>query len=199
MKTMEADMIASCRYRLHIRDAKPATKQQQSGVVLFFALIALVALMLAAIALVRSVDTATAIAGNMTFKQGTIQEADSGVEAAFKALTVSTITDKTQNDLGRYYYATYDPAVAFPEARLDAASDTVGAASGNKVRYVIERMCLNAGAANPDTCLQPPALNNDSKASGHTVFVSDNVYYRVTVQVSGPRNTLSAVQVLLAI
>ncbi len=192
-------MIAKCRYRLQIRNAKPAMKQQQGGVVLFFALIALVALMLAAIALVRSVDTANAIAGNVAFKQGTIQEADSGVEAAFKALTVPTITDKTQDDLERYYYATYDPAVAVPGARLDAASDTVGAASGNKVRYVIERMCLNAGATSPDTCLQPPALNNDSKASGHTVFVSDNVYYRVTVQVSGPRNTLSAVQVLLAV
>lgn len=192
-------MIAKCRYRLQIRNAKPAMKQQQGGVVLFFALIALVALMLAAIALVRSVDTANAIAGNVAFKQGTIQEADSGVEAAFKALTVPTIIDKTQDDLERYYYATYDPAVAVPGARLDAASDTVGAASGNKVRYVIERMCLNAGAVDPANCLQPPVTGNSSKASGQTVFVEDKVYYRVTVRISGPRNTSSTVQVILAV
>lgn len=191
-------MMAKRRCRPRIRSAKPAMRQQQ-GMVLLFALIALVVLMLAAIALVRSTDTANVIAGNVAFKQGTIQEGDSGVEAAFKALTAPTIADKTQDDLPHYYYATYDPAVAAPEARLDAASDTVGAASGNKVRYVIERMCLNVGAADPKTCLQPSASDNGSKASGQTVFATDNVYYRVTVRVSGPRNTLSTVQVILAI
>lgn len=192
-------MVAKCRYRLQIRNAKPAMKQQQGGVVLFFALIALVALMLAAIALVRSVDTANTIAGNIAFKQGTIQEGDSGVEAAFKALTAPTIADKTQNDLTRYYYASYDPAAALPKARLDAASDSENAASGNKVRYVIERMCLNAGAVDPANCLQPPVTGNSSKASGQTVFVEDKVYYRVTVRISGPRNTSSTVQVILAV
>ena len=42
---------------------------KQRGVVLFIALIALVAMSLAAVALVRSVDTATIIAGNLAFKQ----------------------------------------------------------------------------------------------------------------------------------
>lgn len=190
-------MIAKRPGRSHIPNAKPPMRQQ--GVVLFFALIALVVLLLAGIALVRSVDTANTIAGNIAFKQGTIQEGDSGVEAAFNALTVPTIADKTQNNLTRYYYATYDPSVAVPKARLDAASDSENAASGNKVRYVIERMCLNAGAADPANCLQPPVTGNSSKSSGQTVFVEDKVYYRVTVRISGPRNTSSTVQVILAI
>lgn len=190
-------MISKRPGRSHIHNARPPMRQQ--GVVLFFALIALVVLLLAAIALVRSVDTANTIAGNIAFKQGTIQEGDSGVEAAFKALTAPTIADKTQNDLTRYYYASYDPAAGVPEARLDAASDSENDASGNKVRYVIERMCLNAGAVDPANCLQPPITDNSSKASGQTVFVEDKVYYRVTVRVSGPRNTTSTVQVILVV
>jgi Tfp pilus assembly protein PilX len=42
------------------------------GAVLFIALIVLVAMTLAGIAIMRSVDTATLIAGNLAFKQGTV-------------------------------------------------------------------------------------------------------------------------------
>jgi Tfp pilus assembly protein PilX len=51
--------------------------------VLFIALIVLVAMTLAGIAIMRSVDTATLIAGNLAFKQGTVQSSDNGVEQAF--------------------------------------------------------------------------------------------------------------------
>lgn len=176
----------------------PTTAARQCGVVLFFALIALTVLMLSAIAMVRSVDTALGVAGNMTFKQGTIQEGDSGVEAAFQALTVPTIADKTRDDLARGYYAAYDPAVEIAHARLDAATDRAGV-TGNKIRYIIERMCLSAGPADPDSCLQAPLANNNSKASGHVVFGEEKVYYRVTVRISGPRNTSSLVQAILAV
>lgn len=55
---------------------------KQRGVVLFFALIALVAMSLAAVALIRSVDTSTLIAGNLAFKQATKNSAEAGIEAA---------------------------------------------------------------------------------------------------------------------
>ena len=47
---------------------KPA-RSRQRGVSLFFALVCLVAIMLAAVALVRSVDTSTLISGNLAFQQ----------------------------------------------------------------------------------------------------------------------------------
>lgn len=52
---------------------------QQRGVVLIIALIVLVAMTLAGIALVRSVDTTNVIAGNLAFKQATTSSGDSGV------------------------------------------------------------------------------------------------------------------------
>src|ERR1044072_4039301 len=67
----------------------------QRGVVLFIALIVLVALMLASVSLVRSVDTANIIAGNLAFKQASVQAADTGIEAAVAALP--TIVSSTLN------------------------------------------------------------------------------------------------------
>ncbi|MEW6513969.1 MAG: hypothetical protein AB1443_08210 [Pseudomonadota bacterium] len=55
---------------------------RQRGVVLFLALIALVAMSLAAVALMRSVDTGTIIAGNLAFKQSAVTSGDSGPEGA---------------------------------------------------------------------------------------------------------------------
>ena len=58
----------------------------QAGITLIIALIALVALTMAGIALVRSVDTGNVIAGNFAFRQSSMQATDTGVEAAFTQL-----------------------------------------------------------------------------------------------------------------
>ena len=58
----------------------------QRGVVLLIALIMLVAMTLAAIGMMRSVDTGTVIAGNMAFKQATLSATDVGTNAAFTTL-----------------------------------------------------------------------------------------------------------------
>ena len=55
---------------------------RQQGVVLFIALIVLVAMSLAGVAMVRSVDTSLGIAGNLAFKQSTIQGSDLGRDHA---------------------------------------------------------------------------------------------------------------------
>jgi len=61
---------------------------RQRGVVLFFALIALVVMSLAAVALIRSVDTNTLIAGNLAFKQAATSSGDSGLEMAIDRKSV---------------------------------------------------------------------------------------------------------------
>lgn len=54
----------------------------QRGLVLFFALVALVVMSLAGIALIRSVDTSTLIAGNLAFRRAAAASGDAGAEAA---------------------------------------------------------------------------------------------------------------------
>ena len=56
--------------------------RNQRGVILFIALIVLVAMSLAGIALMRSVDTNVLIAGNLAFRQGATLAADRGIEDA---------------------------------------------------------------------------------------------------------------------
>ncbi|MCR4297970.1 MAG: pilus assembly PilX N-terminal domain-containing protein [Gallionella sp.] len=79
---------------------------RQRGVVLFFTLIALLAMSLAAVALIRSVDTSTLIAGNMAFKQSATTSGDSGVESAITWLTATQAANAGLNVLN-------DPAHAF--------------------------------------------------------------------------------------
>ena len=62
---------------LHVRN-QPGS---QHGIVLFTVLIALVVLSLASVALVRSIDTGTTIAGNLAFRQAATQAGDAGTEA----------------------------------------------------------------------------------------------------------------------
>lgn len=60
--------------------------RNQRGVVLLITLIILVAMTLAGIGMMRSVDTGSMIAGNLAFRQATVHASDSGTSAGFNAL-----------------------------------------------------------------------------------------------------------------
>jgi Tfp pilus assembly protein PilX len=99
-------MINALHFENNVGHIPPAHRQR--GVVLFFALIAMVVMMLAAVALIRSVDTSTSVAGNLAFKQSATVSADSGVETALALLRTpaldTTINSAANATLG--YYAT---------------------------------------------------------------------------------------------
>ena len=65
--------------------ADPPARRQR-GVVLFVALLVMVALALAGIALIRSTDTATTVTGNLVLKQAASLAVDRGIERAIHAL-----------------------------------------------------------------------------------------------------------------
>ena len=58
----------------------------QRGVILLITLIILVAMTLAGIGMMRSVDTGNIIAGNLAFRQATVHASDAGTSAGFNAL-----------------------------------------------------------------------------------------------------------------
>src|SRR5208283_5235548 len=60
----------------------PGRIAQQRGVVLFIALIVMVAMTLAALGLMRSVDTTAAAIGNLAFRQASILPANYAIEDA---------------------------------------------------------------------------------------------------------------------
>jgi type IV pilus assembly protein PilX len=188
--------------------------RKQQGVVLFIALIALVTIMLAAVALTRSVDTSTVIAGNLAFKQAAAAAADTGVEQAIAWMAqinnANRAKDPSTDDThafnvtsaGRGYYATINPDPNFirsDAAWTDNASQLVGTdGNGNTIRYIIERMCRDEDSLLNDTnCILSNAEDdNDSHKVGDARPVKNGKHpmVRVTVRVTGPRNTVSFTQ-----
>jgi Tfp pilus assembly protein PilX len=202
----------------------PARLEKQRGVALFFALICLVAIMLAAVVLVRSVDTSTMIAGNLAFQQSATRSGDGGTEAAIAWLATTdaansaknVLTDPTHafnvNNAAAGYYASLDPAKS-----LTASSGTrfvwdntdsvllATDSSGNTVRYIIQRMCRTPAVAVKDAnCLfSGAALDNNKQniplpqeiCNGPGCPVAGQTpQIRITSRVTGPKNTLSYVQ-----
>lgn len=192
----------------------------QQGVVLPMTLIVMVAMTLAGIALLRSVDTSSVIAGNLAFKQSATASADLGVESAIAWLTTNYRTlDNDQRSNG--YYATRQDAVDLTGNSTAATTDNLNWSdtgkvktlaadrAGNVVSYVIHRMCDSTGAFNSATCsTEQEERGGNSKGILCQMMtyqqckwskVASHVYYRITARVSGPRNTTSYVQVVVVI
>ena len=204
-----------------LQTAPPA---RQHGVVLFVALIVMVALSLAAIALIRSVDTTTTVIGNLAFRQASILPANMAVEEAAAALFVdadplhtagSRIPSRDSNLLAENYFAFWQnsddargiPLVlqkrtAFDSAALRKMLDASLGPVGNQteVRYVIERMCLplvGTGPTNANCNLLPPLGPFGTTIGQSSLTLPSVPYYRVTIRVDGPQNTASFVQAML--
>lgn len=189
----------------------------ERGVVLFIALIALVALTMAGIAIVRSVDTGNVISGNMAFRQAALQSSDIGVEAAFIALPGIVATSKDANISNVYYALRQTVDIddnGIPDninwanvACRDNLNATVACSDQDyQVKYIIERLCeqqTNGSTTVTDVqsyCFVDVGTGKGgSKGSFTPLFSSASaIYYRVTVQVTGPRNTRAYVQALLS-
>ncbi len=190
-----------------MRQMQHANKQR--GVVLFIALIALVVMSLAAVALIRSVDTSTLIAGNLASKQAATASADSGLETALSWMAaVPTPATLDASNAASGYYATQDadPTTFVWDAtdsRLATGANIVAGTDtgGNTIRYVIQRMCRTAGAANPGGCLfGAPVVGSNSQAvvdetgAGAVTSIEQSPLYRVTARVVGVKNTISFIQ-----
>ncbi|MDP3088003.1 MAG: hypothetical protein Q8M99_07490 [Methylotenera sp.] len=171
----------------------------QKGVVLFFALIALVVMSLAAAGLIRSVDTNSLIAGNLSFKQSSMLSADRGVETAMDWVLNNSSqlgADKAANG----YFAT---SIADARELVDASGvvDTADDGLGNNITYVVQRMCRTAGFATADIkkhCLfgplTKPADNQGVNDPNYPTGKAASLIYRVTARVVGPKNTVSYIQ-----
>lgn len=190
--------------------------RRQRGAVLFIALIVLVAMTLAGIAIMRSVDTATLVAGNLAFKQGTVSSGDNGLEQAYQWLITNRALLATTN-LGQGYVSAY----ANPDWNVPAtwgSAVTVGTdGAGNTISYLIHRLCNCPNTPHNGNCVSgesnqcaldvpggvgapPPPAAGDSFAVGAPGYLLDpKVYYRITVRSQGPRGTVSYLQSMVAV
>lgn len=195
---------------------------KQRGVVLFFALIALVVISLAAVALIRSVDTNTMIAGNLAFKQAATSSSDAGAEAAINWMATVQAANNAVNVLSNPahpfnvdnpaagYYSGVNPAISLTDGSgiqwSNADSVLVGTdTSGNTIRYVIQRMCRNANqpVQTADCLFSGAAVDKNGKniplpqdicTGAGCPVAGQTPLTRITVRTTGPRNTVSYIQ-----
>lgn len=201
--------------------SRRAAPKRQQGVILFIALIVLVAMSLAGIALMRSVDTNVLVAGNIAFRQGATAAGDWGIEMARKYLKEALAGNPAALDQDRIsdaYYATWQETLDLYGKTSTTSDDfnwtgsslLVGTdTGGNEVRYIVQRLCQSSGAATGAgaNCVRTAREGSAGPGGGGTMGVVSygaaalppptTIYYRVTVRVAGPRSTLSFIQAVL--
>ena len=182
-----------------LRGRRSGTARQR-GLSLLFALMALVALSLAAVALIRSVDTGGKIMGNLGFKQDATVSADQAAEQAIAWLiTHAGATLETDVPASGYYGVSLDALDVTGRGSTSAtrsvvdwkgdgcasyasgsyglckkASDEITINGTNKARYVIMRLCRTEGPPDTSDCAVPiDAPTTSSSNKGDCSFYKD--------------------------
>ncbi|MBX3683497.1 MAG: pilus assembly protein PilX [Thauera sp.] len=200
-------------------------RRRQRGTALFVALIMLVAMSIAAVSLVRSVDTTVVITGNLAFQQTALQVADYGIEAAAGDLV--TIRANSRDARWRRgdtcaipggsrtafnYYPTLFERASTGSPTIDGVTYTGGypgvpSLDWNTVPCVTNTR-IPAGYAvqylidrlcnHATNCVADNPQEGGSRRAGQARFSgAPSIHYRVTVRVSGPNNAQSFVQVTM--
>lgn len=199
--------------------------QRQRGLALLVALLVLVAMSIAGIALIRSVDTASLLAGNIAFRQGASLAGDAGVEAA-RTYLLSAGSKLEADDTDSGYYATRAAGIDWTGVGTpDDSTDNVkwpgtsgtrlspkclaADAAGNTVCYVINRLCDATGPLDSKKCsTRKTAQGGGSVGVAQAQITYSNqaisssataAYYSITVRSAGPRNNFSFLQAYLII
>jgi type IV pilus assembly protein PilX len=216
------------------RGAAVPTALRQQGVVLIFALVALAIMMLGAVALISSFNTALVNSGNIGFKRDLANRADvaaAWVVAQFNnaALPIGTPAGRGGNIPASNFSATPLPtnALGIPTALLLSDADFAAAWTADdleleneiKVRYVVDRFCNTIGDSRvlrEEACIRAPTgpgkiknyaidesrLKRQAELGGTTESgvgvinaVANPAAYRLSIKVSGPRDTQAFYQV----
>jgi len=206
---------------MHTRTRLP---RRQEGVVLLIALIVLVAMTLAGLGLIRAIDTGTLVAGNIGFRESAVASGDSGIELARAWLMNNrTALNSDQSQFG--YYSTRQETVDLTGNKTAGTSDgvdwggsnplapvqafdagTTVDGSGNHIYYVIQRLCAIPGGINTPsqdcTTIAVTSMGSTQNApdySGYALALKNEVYYRITSRIEGPKSTVSYVQAIVLI
>lgn len=192
------------------------TPRRQRGVVILFGLIALVIMLIGAVAMVRSMNSSLANAGNLGFKRDLTNQGERAMQAVFTLMEsgalVTEAARQTTNPLLNYRARQFVGAEVTPQglpvallsdagfAAVGTAPDIEVADLGVRVRYVIDRLCAADGVPNDTTCTMgesqvPGARSLDElntaadPSAGGAGAVPQQVVYRLSIRVTGPRDT----------
>ena len=187
----------------------PVPPSNQRGVVLLFVLVVLLILMIGAVALMRSMNTSSFTAGNLTFRRDLMNQGETAISAVLTLFKPGGVLagNATDSDLTSQNYS----ASALPTnsqgipnillksdsnfANAWSAPDIVGATPDVTIRYVIDRLCATAGNASSISCVQSSAAPTGGTATSLAPPPPPTAtVYRMSIRVSGARNTMVFLQ-----
>jgi Tfp pilus assembly protein PilX len=176
------------------------TFRRQRGIALPIMLIMLAVMMVSSIYLLKSSTSSTLTTSNLAYEAALTKAADAGLHAGFTYLrNVPNKNDLLADQPAAGYTATLPQNWTVSNPNFWNGATTMPAdADGNRVQYVIHRMCMLAGAYdNPNNRCQttaprpgttgPRALGETMKIDASNLAVAAQIHYVVTARVSGPR------------
>lgn len=198
--------------KMRIKSGRRAPRHSR-GLVLEIVLVVLLVLLLASTALFRSINSSTAVAGNIAFKT----DANNRGQLAFDEI-LSWIGNR--QNFADYVIKGVDcsgcnfssrmlqtdakgiPAIlatdplAFDNEYTYTPPDSAQMDTDNmKVRYLIERMCTKTGPSDARHCtLDTSGSPKDKIQMRPTTDLPGRPVLRVSIRVDGPRNTVSFAQ-----
>jgi type IV pilus assembly protein PilX len=175
-----------------------AGRQAQRGMTMLVVLVLLAAMLLGGLAIARLADVGSRVAGNVQFKEQALQASEVGVNTAYRA--VQALANEEANT-GSWYYATAQAqdANGMPTGlNWDAVGPEL-AVGAFRVRYVVERLCSGVlPIAEPEReCLLKREEQLGSRKGGELIDSPAGRQFRITVRVTGPRDTTSFIQTLV--
>lgn len=201
-----------------------STKRQR-GVVLLFALIALVIMLIAAVAMVRSFQSSLFAAGNVGFKRDMRNQSELAVSTAlgyFRPTGALNSTTSRANFNATYNYnAQMLPSdtggipndLVLSDSAFNqkySAGDLTSLDGSVTIRYVIDRLCSATGDEKILGSTSCMLASNPTPAGGSVLNLQSadkaplcptcssaapqGVVYRLSIKVTGPRNTQSFFQ-----
>jgi type IV pilus assembly protein PilX len=186
-----------------IRIARP---RAQGGYMLVLVLVALVAMMISGVALVRSMDTSQLVAGNLAARNSSVNSADAGVQAAVAWIQANANNGALNADAAANGYYSYGTDQAWTSSTFwgNCTACTFTDTANNQVTWSVSRMCKltgsPTGAGNYCASLNGSTANGGSYSSDATNFTgSPKFFYRITVQVVDQRNSSTLSQAFVTL
>ena len=174
---------------------------RQQGLALPVMLMMLLVLMISSVYLFKSSNSAALTTGNLVYKDQMSRAADLGLVTAFQWLSTTAVTNKRLLNTDSHadgYLATFDTTQSTSSAEFWTGSQTIVDPSGNKIEYVIHRMCAlpvpydTAGnscmqTAAPSTLNSPVAIGASLAANTPSYAGSPQLHYVITARIFGTR------------
>jgi hypothetical protein len=171
-------------------------KRSQEGITMLVVLVLMTVMLLGGLALARMSEVSTLASGNSAYREASLQASEVGVNTAYAA--VKALSNENANS-GNWYFALTQPidAHGVPNVSWSSAPEVV--VGPYSVRYVVDRVCQGALPVSDPLrqCLVKQVPQIESATDREKPDPPTARQFRITVRVSGPKDTQTWVQSLI--